>query len=283
MFTHPPLGHGVGLRPRHSSHFLASTADVAWVEAISENFMGVGGRPWAVLEQARRDRPVVLHGVSLAIGSTAPLDLAYVATLKRLIDRVQPALVSDHLSWGREHGNFAHDLWPMPYTRESLEHVISRVVQVQDLLGRQVMLENPSTYLQFRHSDISEAEFLAEVARRADCGILLDVNNVYVSARNHGFDAHAYLDAIPAERVGQIHLAGHQDRGEIVIDTHEGPVPDPVWALYADTVARLGAVPTLIEWDEAVPEWEVLLAESHRAAEVERTALAARAQTQEAA
>lgn len=265
MFSRPSLGHGVGLRPRHYSHFLDTSPEIGWVEAISENFMATGGRPMAVLEKSRRDRPVVLHGVSLAIGSTEPLDPQYLSDLKALIRRIEPAMVSDHLCWGRAHGRYSHDLLPMPYTRESLGHVVARVKQVQDFLGRQILLENPSTYLEFQDADLGEAEFLAEVAQRADCGILLDVNNVYVSARNHGLDPIAYLDAVPVDRVGQFHLAGHQDRGTIVIDTHEGHVVDEVWKLYRHAVRRFGDVPSLIEWDEGVPELETLLAESLKA------------------
>jgi uncharacterized protein (UPF0276 family) len=253
------------LRPKHYSQFLDGSPDIAWVEAISENFMGIGGRPMAVLEKARQDRPVVLHGVSLGIGSTEALDQRYLADLEALVHRIEPAMVSDHLCWGHARGRYTHDLLPMPYTRESLEHVVDRVQAVQELLGRQLLLENPSTYLEFESSEIPEAEFLAEVARRADCGVLLDVNNVYVSARNHGFDPVAYLDAIPVDRVGQFHLAGHQDRGALVIDTHEGHVADAVWALYRHAVARFGDVPSLIEWDEGVPELETLLAESSKA------------------
>ena len=265
MFSRPSLGHGVGLRPRHYSHFLDTSQEIGWVEAISENFMATGGRPMAVLEKSRRDRPVVLHGVSLAIGSTEPLDPQYLNDLKTLVRRIEPAMVSDHLCWGRAHGRYSHDLLPMPYTRESLVHVVERVKQVQDFLGQQILLENPSTYLEFKDAELGEAEFLAEVAQRADCGILLDVNNVYVSARNHGFDPIAYLDSVPVERVGQFHLAGHQDRGTIVIDTHEGHVADEVWKLYRHAVRRFGDVPSLIEWDGGVPELETLLAESLKA------------------
>lgn len=265
MYTRPKLGHGVGLRPKHYTQFLEGSPDIAWVEAISENFMGIGGRPLAVLEKARRDRPVVLHGVSLAVGSMEPLSEVYLADLEALIHRIEPAMVSDHLCWGRAHGRYAHDLLPMPYTRESLEHVVERVKQVQGRLDRQILIENPSTYLAFKASVIPEAEFLAEVAERADCGILLDVNNVYVSARNHGFDPVAYLDAVPAKRVGQFHLAGHQDRGTIVIDTHDGHVVDAVWGLYRHAVERFGDVPSLVEWDDHVPTLETLLAESRLA------------------
>ncbi len=280
MFSRLSFGHGVGLRPKHYSHFLDTSPDIAWVEAISENFMGIGGRPMAVLEKARRDRPVVLHGVSLGVGSAEALDQHYLQDLRTLVHRIEPAIVSDHLCWGRAHGRYSHDLLPMPYTHESLEHVIERVKQVQGFLGRQILLENPSTYLEFKHSEIPENEFLGEVAERADCGILLDVNNVYVSARNHGFDPVAYLDSIAVERVGQFHLAGHQDRGTIVIDTHEGHVVDEVWKLYRHAVRRFGDVPSLIEWDEGIPELDILLAESRKAQQLAAGVLAAAAPTE---
>jgi uncharacterized protein len=265
MLTRHALGHGIGLRSRHYSEFLEGSPDIAWVEAISENFMGVGGRPMAVLEKARRDRPVVLHGVSLGIGSTEPLDQRYLNDLNDLIHRIEPTMVSDHLCWGQVGGRYSHDLLPLPYTDESLAHVVSRVQHVQELLGRQILLENPSTYLEFSNSDIFEAEYLAEVARRADCGVLLDVNNIYVNACNHGIDAAKYLEAIPIDRVGQFHLAGHQNRGNIVIDTHEGPIVEAVWHLYRSAVSRFGDVPCLVEWDEGVPELSIVLAESTKA------------------
>ncbi len=264
----PRLGHGVGLRNRHYGAFLEQTPKVDFVEAISENFMGLGGRPWAVIEKVRRDRPVVLHGVSLAIGSVDPLDHRYLKQWRELVRALEPAVVSDHLCWGRAHGNYSHDLWPMPYTEESLAHVVERVSKVQDVLGRRLLLENVSSYLQHVDDELPEWDFLSEVARRADCGILLDVNNVYVSSRNHGFDAKQYLDAIPVERVGQYHLAHHLDRGSIIIDTHEGHVCDEVWALYRHAVKRFGDVSCLIEWDEGVPELEVLLAEATRAKQI---------------
>lgn len=268
------LGHGVGLRTKHYREFLEGTPQVDWVEAISENFMGLGGRPLAVLEKVRRDRPVVLHGVSLAIGSLAPLDQAYLQQLKTLVSRIQPALVSDHLCWGRAHqGRYVHDLLPVPFTEEALRHVVARVKQVQETLDRQILLENASSYVAFKESEFTEWEFLAEVARRADCGILLDVNNIYVSARNHGFDPRQYLEGIPVDRVQQFHLAGHEDRGTIVIDTHEGQVVDAVWNLYRHAVQRFGAVPSLIEWDEGVPELPVLLAESEKAREIMQSAM----------
>ncbi|MCI0574456.1 MAG: DUF692 domain-containing protein [Myxococcaceae bacterium] len=272
----PHLGHGVGLRPRHFPRFLEGRPEVDWVEAISENFMGVGGRPLAVLERVRRDIPVVLHGVSLSIGSVDKLDTEYLAQLKDLVERIQPALVSDHLCWGVHRGRYVHDLWPLPFTEEALAHVAGRVAEVQDILGRQLLLENVSSYLTYAESTLTEWEFLAEVAERAECGILLDVNNVHVSARNHGFSAHAFLAGIPPARVGQIHLAGHLDTGNLLLDTHDREVSDEVWALYREAIRRFGPTSTLIEWDEGVPEWERLVEESRKAAGVEREALAAR-------
>jgi uncharacterized protein (UPF0276 family) len=249
---------------------------VGWIEAISENFIGVGGRPLAVLEKARRDFPVVLHGVSLSIGSVDPLDREHLAGLRGLADRIEPAYVSDHLCWGSHRGRYLHDLLPLPCTEEALQHVAERVQEVQDALGRQILLENVSSYVAFRGSTMPEWEFVAGVAERADCGILLDINNVYVSARNHGFDARAYLAAIPPDRVGQFHLAGHSDRGTYLFDTHDAPVADAVWDLYAAAVRRFGRVPALIEWDEHVPALERLVEESRAAATIEARELAAR-------
>ena len=259
------LGFGIGLRPKHYREFLEASPTVDWVEAISENFMGVGGRPLAVLEKVRRERPVVLHGVSLGIGSAAPLDPRYLEDWKALIGRIEPALVSDHLCWGRAHGRYSHELLPVPFTEAALQHVVERVSRVQDFLGRRLALENASSYFTFKQSELTEWEFLAQVAQRADCDILLDVNNIFVSSRNHGFDPDAYLAGVPIDRVVQIHLAGHQRRPELIIDTHDGPVSDEVWALYARALARFGKVPTLIEWDDAVPPLEELLAEAQKA------------------
>jgi hypothetical protein len=231
--------------------------------------MGTGGRPLAVLDKVRTDRPVVLHGVSLGIGSVDPLDERYLKEWKELVDRIEPAMVSDHLCWGRHQGRYSHDLLPLPFNEEALKHVVERVRQVQDTLGRQLVLENVSSYLTFPASTMSEADFTAEVARRADCGLLVDINNIYVSARNHGFDARAFIDAMPVEHVAQFHLAGHLDRGDILIDTHEGQVIDEVWKLYQYAVEKLGRVATLIEWDTGVPELETLLAESEKARTLE--------------
>ncbi len=269
------LGHGVGLRTQHFGAFLAGRPGVDWVEAISENFMAPGGRPIAVLEKVRADLPVVLHGVSLAIGSVDPIPERYLAALERLVERIEPAMVSDHLCWGTHRGQYVHDLLPMPYTEEALDHVAARVEAVQARLRRRILLENPSAYLAYRDSTIPEWEFLGELSRRTGCGVLLDVNNVFVSARNLGFDPHAYLDGLPAGAVGYVHLAGHADKGRYLLDTHDGAVPPPVWALYRRVVERLGQVPTLVEWDDRVPPLEAVVAERDRAAAVEAEVLGA--------
>jgi uncharacterized protein len=268
-FSIPYLGHGVGLRTTHFPRVLDGTARVDWFEAISENFMIDGGRPLAVLERARASCPVVLHGVSLSLGSTDPLNERYLQALRELVDRVAPAWVSDHLCWGSVGGRYAHDLLPLPYTEEALHHIVARLKTVQDRLGRQILIENVSSYLTFAHSAMPEWEFLAAVSEQADCGILLDVNNVYVSAVNHGFDAERYIRSMPADRVGQIHLAGHSDKGTHLLDTHDGHVVPAVWDLYRLAVQRCGPVSTLIEWDDRIPEWGVLCAEPERARAVE--------------
>ncbi len=256
---------------------LTGQPPVDWMEAVSENYLAPGGRPVAVLEKVRREVPVALHGVSLAIGSTDPLDRPYLAALRALVDRIEPAIVSDHLCWGRHGGRYAHDLWPLPFTEEALSHVVERVERVQETLGRQVLLENVSSYVAFRESTMSEWEFIGAVARRADCGILLDVNNIYVSARNHGFAAADYIAGVPADRVAQFHLAGHSDKGAYLFDSHDAKVPEAVWDLYRMAVARFGQVPSLIEWDDKIPELEVLVGESRRAASIEAEVLGRRA------
>jgi uncharacterized protein (UPF0276 family) len=275
-YAAPQLGHGVGLRNKHFSEYLAEAPPVEWVEAVSENFMAAGGRPLSILEKVRRDVPVALHGVSLSIGGTDPLSRPYLDDLASLVERIQPVIVSDHLCWGSQGGRYVHDLLPLPYTEEALAHVVRRVGQVQERLGRQVLLENVSSYLTFHDSSLTEWDFLAEIARRADCGILLDVNNIYVSARNHGFDPRAYLAGIPTDRVGQIHLAGHRDEGTHLFDTHDRQVCADVWTLYEEAIARLGRVSTLIEWDENIPELPVLVAESRKAKAAEKRALTPR-------
>jgi uncharacterized protein (UPF0276 family) len=269
-FARQDLGHGIGLRAQHYARWLSDEKpDVDWVEAISENHFAPGGRPNAVLEKVRRDLPVVLHGVSLAVGSIDPLDESYLRKLSALVDRIQPAYVSDHLCWGRHQGRYAHDLLPLPYTEEALRLVIDRVRRVQDVLKRQFVLENVSSYVTYKDSTMPEWEFVRRVAEGADCGILLDVNNIYVSARNHGFDPIAYLDGIPRERVAQFHLAGYSDKGRYLLDTHGAAVSSPVWQLYREALRRFGRAPALVEWDEQVPELEEVIAQSREAREIE--------------
>lgn len=261
----PALGCGIGLRTAHYEAILCEQPAVDWFEAVSENFMDSGGRPLQVLEAVRSRYPVALHGVSLSIGSTDPLDEGYLARLKALADRIQPAIVSDHLCWTGIEGEQLHDLLPLPFTEEAVAHVASRVQQVQERLGRRILLENISTYVTYTHSTMPEWDFLTEVARRAGCGILLDLNNIYVNAYNHQFDAYEYLRRVPGELVGQFHLAGHTHMGSYLFDTHSRPVIDGVWDLYRDALRRWGPVTTLIEWDEDIPPLEYLVAEAAQA------------------
>ncbi len=258
-------GSGIGLRKEHFDAIVETRPDVAFFEAISENFMVPGGRPLAMLERVRRDYPLALHGVSLSIGSAEPLDAAYLRRLRELADRLDPAIVSDHLSWTSIAGHSSHDLLPLPFTREAARLCASKIGEVQDFLGRRILVENVSTYVEHAGSEMGEAEFVREVIEAADCGLLLDVNNLYVNARNHGLDPLAYLDRIPPERVAQIHLAGHEDHGDLVVDTHDGPVCDAVWRLYEAAVERFGGVATLIEWDARIPELPVVVEEARRA------------------
>jgi len=261
-------GFGLGLRSEHYaalSQPLPAGRRPDWLEIISENYMVPGGPPLQHLDRLRRDYPMVMHGVSLSIGSSDPLNRAYLRELKALADRVQPAWVSDHLCWtGVDHQQL-HDLLPMPYTEAALQHLLPRVAEVQDVLQRPLLLENVSSYVCFAGDEMSEAEFVAELLRRSGCGLLLDVNNAYVSSRNHGFDARAYIDLMPAAQVRQIHLAGHEMRDGLLVDTHDQPVSEAVWQLYAYTVQRLGARPTMIERDDQIPALEVLLDELDQA------------------
>lgn len=272
------LGFGLGLRPPHYEDILddpdGPSSRVDWFEIISENYLVPGGKPIHYLDRVRDRFPLVMHGVSLSIGSVDPLDQEYLTNLKSLAERIEPEWISDHLCWTGFQGINTHDLLPLPYTEEALAHTVDRVGQVQDFLGRQILLENPSTYVGFKDSAIPEEEFLAEIAKRADCHILLDVNNVYVSAFNHGFDAHVYLEAVPSERVRQIHLAGHSNEGTHIIDTHDRKVIDPVWALYADALRLLGPVPTMIERDADIPPFAELVSELDHARAVAGETLA---------
>lgn len=267
----PNLGDGVGLRDAHFAHLMATEPSrwgVDWFEIVSENSLEHHGYASHVLDIVAAHRPVVMHGVSLSIGSTDPLDLAYLDALKGLAERVKPAWISDHLCWTGVAGLNTHDLLPMPLTEASLAHVVGRIREVQDRLGRPLILENPSSYFQFAGPQMPECEYLARMAEEADCGLLLDVNNVHVSAFNHGFDPVAYIEAIPAERVVQLHLAGPKDCGTHLVDTHDSPVLDAVWDLYALAMARTGGVATLLEWDSDIPPWDELLAELAKARSV---------------
>lgn len=266
---------GLGLRPQHYIEILEGPPRVDWFEAISENYMGPGGKPLHYVERVRADYPLVLHGVSLSIGATDPLNMDYLDALKALSDRLQPMWMSDHLCWTGAHGRNMHDLLPLPYTEEALAHVAQRVQRVQEHLGRELVLENVSSYVEFAHSTMSEWEFIAELTKRTGCGLLLDVNNIYVSAFNHGFDAQDFLSGIPKDRVRQIHLAGHSNMGTHIIDTHDAPVVDPVWDLYADALRRFGPVPTMIERDDNIPPFADLVEELDKARLLARETLSA--------
>jgi uncharacterized protein (UPF0276 family) len=262
------LGFGLGLRAQHYRDILDGSPAVDWFEIISENYMVPGGQPLRMLDAVAERYPVVMHGVSLSIASTSPFDQDYLNSLKALARRVKPRWVSDHLCWTGVHGTNLHDLLPVPYTEEALAHVVSRISQVQDFLGRRLVIENVSSYIEYECSEMSEWEFVAEVARRSDCWLLLDVNNVFVSGINHDFNTAQFLDAIPADRVVQFHLAGHSEGETCLIDTHDQPVSEDVWGLYAKAIERFGPVSTMIERDDNIPPLADLVAELDRARSV---------------
>jgi uncharacterized protein (UPF0276 family) len=257
-----PVAAGIGLRAPHVREVLDCKPAIAWLEVHSENYFADGGPALSALARIRADYPVAIHGVGLSLGSTDPLDREHLRKTARLAQRIEPAVVSEHLCWSSIDGRHFNDLLPLPYTREALDHVSSRVQQVQETLGRTILVENVSSYYVFPESTIDECAFVAEVARRTGCKLLVDVNNIYVNARNHGIDPHAYLDAIDPRSVGEIHLAGFDDTGSIVIDTHGAPVAPQVWALYRRAIARFGAVPTLVEWDTDIPALTALQREA---------------------
>jgi uncharacterized protein len=271
----PLLGFGVGLRRPHYAEILDSTPPMDWFEVISENFLVDGGRPLEVIDSVRGHYPVVMHGVSLSIGSTDPLNRNYLHDLRTLARRIEPAWISDHLCWTGVGGHNLHDLLPLPHTEEAVTHTARRIREVQDFLGRRIVVENVSSYMTYTHSRLTEWEFLIAIADEADCGILLDINNIFVNAFNHRFDARRYIDAMPPERVVQFHLAGHADHGTYLLDTHDHPVRPEVWELYEYAVRRLGAVSTLIEWDDNIPEFAVLTATAAEARDREARALSA--------
>jgi uncharacterized protein (UPF0276 family) len=275
----PWLGFGLGLRTEHFESVLTEHPPVDWFEIISENFMVAGGKPRYYLDAIRQQYPLAMHGVSLSIGSTDPLDLDYLRALKRLMHEIEPAWVSDHLCWTGADGVNSHDLLPLPYCETAIAHVVSRVQQVQELLGREILLENLSSYVEYAASTMPEWEFVAEIARRSGCRLLLDVNNIEVSARNHGFAPEDYLAGLPGDRIWQIHLAGHSDYGDYVIDTHDHDVPTPVWSLYEAAIRRFGPISTMIERDADIPPLADLVTELGIARRVHETALAAPAAT----
>lgn len=268
-----PDAAGTGFKPGHFADIMSGEQPIGFVEIHAENYMGAGGPPHAQLRALRERFALSIHGVALSIGSAAPLDREHLARLKTLCDRYEPESFSEHLAWSSHGGVFLNDLLPLPYTQETLDRVIGHIDEAQGFLDRQMLLENPSTYVRFSDSDIPEAEFIAEIARRTGCGLLLDVNNVFVSAKNHGIDPRAYLAAFPLADVREIHLGGHDEQTDdagapLLIDAHGSPVADPVWALFESVIARTGPLPTLIEWDNDVPAWPVLASEAKRAGAV---------------
>ncbi|ACK52578.1 protein of unknown function DUF692 [Methylocella silvestris BL2] len=272
-----PLGFGLGLRHRYYAEIIEQRPDIDWFEIISENYIGRGGRPLAILDDIRANYPIVMHGVSMSIASTAPLDFHYLGKLRDLARRCEPEWISDHLCWTGVHGVNLHDLLPIPYTREALHHVAERILRVQDFLQRRIAIENVSSYVTFAESEMTEEVFLRELAEKADCWLLLDVNNVFVSSFNHGFDPARFLDDIPQERVLQFHLAGHSDHETHKIDTHDQPVIEEVWSLFERACRRFGAISTMIERDDNFPPLQELVAELDRARAVALSASAKQA------
>ncbi len=264
----PIAGAGIGLRSRHYQEILDTRPAIPWFEVLSENYFGAGGLPIYHLEQVREYYPVTLHGVGMSLGSADPLNFDYLARLRKLAEQIEPTYISDHLAWISVDGRYVHDLLPLPYTEEALVHFADRVSQAQDYLGCRLLIENPSSYMGFKNVEMTEWEFLQELVKRADCDLLFDVNNVYVSSKNHGFDPAEYLHALPAGRVREIHLAGYEEQDNYLFDTHGYRVHPPVWELYKKTVEHLGPVPTLIEWDNDIPEFEVLVDEANKAQKV---------------
>lgn len=262
------LGFGLGLRTDHYQHVMDHRPAVDWFEIISENYMVAGGKPKFFLHKIREHYPMVMHGVSLSIGSSDPLDYEYLKRLKLLAHEVEPEWVSDHLCWTSLGGMNSHDLLPLPYSEPVIQYVADRISEVQDFLGRQILIENVSSYVTFKDSQYEEWEFLNAIVQRSGCRILLDINNIYVSARNHGFDPRKYIDAVSADAVQQFHLAGHSDYGDYVIDTHDHDVPDPVWELYAYALRRFGRVSTMIERDDKIPPFDDLFGEMRHARQI---------------
>lgn len=269
----PFLGFGLGLRHNYYEEILNTKPAIDWFEILSENYMVPGGKPLYYLDKIREDYPIVMHGVSLSLGSTDPFEREYLQQLAELVRRAEPEWISDHLCWTGVKGVNAHDLLPIPYTYEAVGHIVSRIQQVQDFLGRPILIENVSSYLTYQQSEMSEWDFITEIVRQAGCYILLDVNNVYVSSVNHQFNPLEYIHAMPASRVAQIHLAGHFNHGSYIIDTHDAPIVQDVWDLYAATLQHLGPVSTMIERDDNMPEFSELLAELEQAKQIAKKVL----------
>lgn len=258
-------GAGLGLRASHYQEIFETKPDVPWFELLSDNYMAAGGLPIQRAEKVRQDYPITLHGVGMSLGSADPLNTDYLKRLKVLADRLEPHYVSDHIAWVSVDGKYTHDLLPLPYNEDMLQHLRVRIQQVQEYLGRTILIENPSSYLSFDSSDMGEADFINQLSLSSGCELLLDVNNIYVSAMNHGFDPYQYLESIPQDKVKEIHLAGYEQMDGYLFDTHGHSVKPPVWDLYRAALKRFGSVPTLIEWDTDVPEFSTLLAEAKKA------------------
>jgi len=267
-------GCGIGLRLEHFDEIHQQQPDIPWLEILSDNYLLEGTSQRDYLYKLRQDYPLTFHGVGMSIGSTEPLNMDFMKSLKKLKDEVQPMWLSDHLCWTSAHGKVTHDLIPLPYTFEVVDHLVNRINQVQDFLGQQMVIENVSSYLQFKDSEMSEWEFINEIATRSDCLLLLDVNNIYVSSQNHQFSAEDYLYAIPKQRIAEIHLAGYEDKGTHILDTHSRPVSDPVWELYAKAIEHVGDVPVLIEWDNDIPPLSRLMQEANKAENIRLEKLA---------
>ncbi len=269
------LGFGLGLRPSHYEQILSSNPPVDWFEVITENYLVPGGKPHYYLNQICERYPVVMHGVSMSIGSTDPIDFDYLRQVKQLSERIKPKWISDHLCWTGIHGKNTHDLLPLPYTEESIQHIVGRIQEIQNFLGRQIVIENVSSYIEYQQSQMTEWEFISEITNQADCHILLDINNIYVSSVNHGFNPSTFLTNIPKNRVFQFHLAGHSNMGNYIIDTHDQDIIDPVWKLYADAIKHFGFVSTMIERDDNIPPLESLVTELNYARMIAQNALTA--------
>jgi len=269
----PLRGVGVGLRTPHYQYVEQQQPDIPWFEILIDNYLVDGGEPLQHLTRVRQNYPITFHGVGMSLGSTDPLNMDYLTRLRDMIRRFEPVQVSDHLAWVSTQQTYLHELLPLPYTEEAIQHISNRIQQVQDFLGQRILVENVSSYIQFRDSAITEWDFVNEVVQGADCDLLLDINNIYVSAENHQFDAQDYLDAIPVARVREMHLAGYEDRGSYLLDSHSRPVHEPVWDLYEQALLRVGSVPTLIEWDQDIPDFTVLRAEARRADTIARDIL----------